>query len=423
MESLDKQSKSSRKVEHKNSTKDDIYVLTKSILEIWPNRVLLALPEESTTVKKLVKEGGTATRDIERSHRPLADLFKHGSCLDSLRVGTTSVGRGAFATRFLNQGDIVAPIPLIHLPDRSVLDVYETGVWDNASATASRATDTPVHQQLLLNYCFGHRHSTLLLCPYGVVSAMVNHGSSNRANVRIEWSEKLSSKLEWKTKPLQEWAFNYQAGLAFDYVALRDIDEGEEILLDYGDEWQQAWEYHVAKWKPSDRRVDILNEDFDSILPTYDEWKWSMGDIHEDADAVNLWCRDIYRDMRGLPALEDVPTSWPCKVISRHNKVDGTELYTAEIVMRHQNNEDIEKEKMDVCYEEFDELLFNVPRDAFVFGGIYQHDDTREYTQTWSFRHDMRIPDRIMPEAWKNLILENQRATIRNERTQTYSEL
>jgi len=29
--------------------------------------------------------------------------------------------------------------------------------------------------------------------------------------------------------------------LAFEYVALRDIRKGEEILLDYGQLWQDAW--------------------------------------------------------------------------------------------------------------------------------------------------------------------------------------
>jgi len=34
-------------------------------------------------------------------------------------------------------------------------------------------------------------------------------------------------------------------GLSFEYVALRDIEEGEEIFMDYGEEWEDAWEQHV----------------------------------------------------------------------------------------------------------------------------------------------------------------------------------
>ena len=41
-----------------------------------------------------------------------------------------------------------------------------------------------------------------------------------------------------------------KVGLSFEYVALKDILEGEEIFMDYGDEWQQAWDDHVATYKP-----------------------------------------------------------------------------------------------------------------------------------------------------------------------------
>jgi hypothetical protein len=41
-------------------------------------------------------------------------------------------------------------------------------------------------------------------------------------------------------------------GLFLEYVALRDIAPGEEIFIDYGEEWTQAWEKHVREWKPQD---------------------------------------------------------------------------------------------------------------------------------------------------------------------------
>ena len=33
-------------------------------------------------------------------------------------------------------------------------------------------------------------------------------------------------------------------------VVTLNIDEGEEILLDYGNYWEDAWNHHVANWKP-----------------------------------------------------------------------------------------------------------------------------------------------------------------------------
>jgi hypothetical protein len=32
-------------------------------------------------------------------------------------------------------------------------------------------------------------------------------------------------------------------------VALRDIKPGEELFLDYGDEWEKAWNRHLNDWK------------------------------------------------------------------------------------------------------------------------------------------------------------------------------
>ena len=382
---------------------DDLYDLVKSVLSAFPTRTRMALPEDPKQIKSLLEHGGTAMRDHERSRRSVRELQEQGSCIDHLIVKPSTIpeaGRGAFAKRNLKKGSLVAPLPLIHLPDRAVLDMYEQGITDPETGEATHVSDEPVHAQLLLNYCYGHSQSTLLLCPYGVVSALINHHPSN-ANVQIVWSDKTTSKPEWLTLPLEEWAHKYQAGLGWDLVAIRDIEEGEEILLNYGIEWQRAWDEHVALWTSIERRVDVLNQDSNSIIPTEHEWNWTMGDPSANSEAVNLWCRDIYREMRGLPEMSPgEPSSWPCKVLLRQNDVgSGEPLYTAEIVLRLQ----VENTEDGQCVELFDEVLFAVPRDAFVFGGLYEHDDTREYAQPWTFRHDLRIPDTIMPDAWKNL--------------------
>jgi hypothetical protein len=53
------------------------------------------------------------------------------------------------------------------------------------------------------------------------------------------------------SKPATE-AITSGRGLIVDYVALRDIAVGEEIFLDYGQDWQDAWEDHVKNWQPTD---------------------------------------------------------------------------------------------------------------------------------------------------------------------------
>ncbi|MGV2389782.1 MAG UNVERIFIED_CONTAM: hypothetical protein LVR29_20560 [Microcystis novacekii LVE1205-3] len=51
------------------------------------------------------------------------------------------------------KGDIVVPAPMIQIMDRDLLSLYD----ENG--------DHKVGDQLVLNYCFGHRDSSLLLCP------------------------------------------------------------------------------------------------------------------------------------------------------------------------------------------------------------------------------------------------------------------
>ena len=57
-----------------------------------------------------------------------------------------------------------------------------------------------------------------------------------------------------------------------DLVATRDIQPGEELFLDYGNEWEEAWNRHLQTWKPADGiAVDALNNDLQTPLKTVSE--------------------------------------------------------------------------------------------------------------------------------------------------------
>ena len=42
-----------------------------------------------------------------------------------------------------------------------------------------------------------------------------------------------------------------------EFVASRDIQPGEEVFIDYGEEWQNAWDEHVKKWEPISKESDL----------------------------------------------------------------------------------------------------------------------------------------------------------------------
>lgn len=106
---------------------------------------------------------------------------------------------------------------------------------------------------LLINYSFGHRNSTLHLTPYGAMVNYINHKSANDGdgpNVRVQWPTKelVAYKPDWLSKDIEFLRDSIdKIGLSFDYVALRHIKEGEEVTMDYGDEWVRNT-FHIIKF-------------------------------------------------------------------------------------------------------------------------------------------------------------------------------
>ena len=55
---------------------------------------------------------------------------------------------------------------------------------------------------------------------------------------------------EWLELSLEFLAHESRTGLMFNFAAFRDIQQGEEIVIDYGKEWEDAWNAHVRNWMP-----------------------------------------------------------------------------------------------------------------------------------------------------------------------------
>jgi len=168
--------------------------------------------------------------------KPLAWLDEHGVCLvdGSITGGPTTIvqaGRGARAIRPLQAGAVVAVSPLLAVA-RDDLLLAGGG------------------HQLLLNYAFGHPSSSLLLVPTAPIVNYVNHGA--RPNVALRWpAEGGQARKVFSTEGGEEengWlkgnvgdVLGRSNQLAWEYVALRDIAPFEELLLDYGPEWDKEW--------------------------------------------------------------------------------------------------------------------------------------------------------------------------------------
>lgn len=383
----------------------DLWDLIRDPDVINNSRLSSALPNNYTQLADTLSSGGTSMGHYNNSIRTIRWLQENGSCMDNIKGGNSKIpqaGRGAFATRFIAKGSLVAPAPLVHIPERKVFTMYgEKEIMVNGNPELARDIDKPIHQQLALNYCFGHRDTTLLLCPYGHLTGLINH-SHKSPNAKIVWSrDTMMNHPEWLEMPLTEWGLEYKAGLSFDFVALRDIEKDEEITIDYGDEWEAAWQTHVQEFESQRHPYYVpafeLNRMVDLQIKTIDEYDYNKNGVH-------VFCRYMYivlagidieesNDWEGYLEYERIEEGvYPCRVVKRnHANSYMAELYTIEQI---EDDEHGTWQQSESVYT----VLFDVPRDAFYFRDSYY---SRDHAQVWSFRHDMRIPDDIFPEIWK----------------------
>ena len=373
---------------------------------VWKRtRTMFALPGNSSTTIKELEElldfGGSAYQGYNDTVKDKAWMEENGQCMDNIRHGISEIphaGRGAFANRFIPKGGLVAPAPLIHLPNRSSLIIYDHMIEPDGSW--ARNVDSPSHQQLILNYCFGHRDSSLLLCPYGYLNFYFNHNHKN-PNAKVVWADKKRLRHpEWFDMPVSDWGHEFHSGLALEYVALRDIEEGEEVTIDYGIEWESAWQAHVQNFdrpRRGYRPAFELNKIVDLRIPT------AFEPIENQFEGVITFCRDYYfpKDSSFTPyqfdSEEDLDqmADWhyTCRVLMRHDDNN----YTVEIF--HRKRWFGEFDTYERVEDKPEYLLFNVPRDAIFFRDkVY----TRDHHQPWAFRHDMRLPDEIFPDIWND---------------------
>lgn len=377
----------------------DLYELVKNLP--YESRTLNALPEFLGLNNAL--DEGSQWQHYNRSKVQLDFLSKNGQCMDNIYPGRSTVkqaGRGVFASRIIKNGGLVAPAPLIHIKDKKQLLMYDE-IPENRRGIIARNASSPNHNQLLLNYCFGHPESTLSLSPYGMFTSLINHASlsSGKVNAKVAWSKTMRSP-QWKEQNIDEWIGNSYSGLSIDFVATRDIQPDEEIFIDYGEDWGNAWDAHVKEWESSLNGKNLAGVAFTSAFQLDENLELHVPTRNDDnalcfEHNINGYIREEYRLMAGYSPRDAVNNYHRCRPISKFLDNNNEPLYMVELVRR---KNDPKRRK---CWIVIDEIMFNVPRDSFVF---VDRASVLDQLSTRSFRHDMMIPDEIFPEAWKNLI-------------------
>jgi len=72
---------------------------------------------------------------------------------------------------------------------------------------------------------------------------MANHQGRSTANMAYRWTAESLERLQQEPKELLKLPY---APVDLEYYALRDIAADEELTIDYGEEWVNAWSLYVG---------------------------------------------------------------------------------------------------------------------------------------------------------------------------------
>ncbi|KAL7533531.1 hypothetical protein ACHAXR_008233, partial [Thalassiosira sp. AJA248-18] len=416
----------------------------------YPTRERQALPDDHKDAIRAI-HGDIQAIEKENSIRSTEYLKENGKCVDNIVPGKSSIphaGRGAFATRFIPKGGLVAPAPLVHITHKSAVNMHNETIGHRGNIV--RDENAIVKKQIIVNYMFGHPNSSLLLFPYSSNVPYINHHSTEY-NTELRWATDFSffHHEDWLNKTVEDLEEQWTSGLMLEFIALRDIQPGEEVLINYGDEWQQAWEEHVKKWEqiPVERdynnltlwtdtanrsagyvRAEVYNKDTETPIRTTEE---QITDPY--SHSVQIQCQvNVNHDSAYLFEPETIPSftrEWNQERDDSED-VDEKHINNCKISERYEDDEDSEDEENEdddeanehnylytvelEVHKQFDGFdpiierheITDVPRDAISFVNMHY---TSDVFLKQSFRHEMKLPDKIFPKAWMNLIPEEDR--------------
>jgi len=352
-----------------------------------------------------LKERGFDVDTTPPQKKTPKELRETGYCLDNISSGQSLIkdaGRGAFSTRRLDEGTIIAPVPLIPLSKSSLEMIKERQDGFIVQST-----------QLLQNYCFGHTNSPLLLYPYSHHVNFINHNSIS-PNAKLRWWQGSHAYFNRSLLELQQ---SSSSQLMLELVATRPIDKGEEIYIDYGEEWERSWQEHVKSWHPRKEDLEhissqmINKDDSYDILPTHREQQQSSRKPYPTD--VFISCYYQYSPAKSGSSTTTQSSTpiksiveWknemiasrhlrPCIILDREKTTDDDKYIYAVQAMNRPTLD--EKDRIPKGHVH---IVTRVPRHAIVFSDkTYTTDQHLE----GSFRKEMSLGS-LFPTQWKDLI-------------------
>lgn len=380
--------------------RDNKSAYDKLLARIQDKRLKAALPNRVEDMNATL-EVGTARFSVKDSIRSPDWLTENGVCLDNLVGGTSTIAqaaRGAFATKSIPKGGIITTTPVLTL-NRNHLKLFKE-VHRKDGSTRRRH----VGHQLLLNYCYGHPDSSLLFFPTSPSVSFLNHANKTNANAEIRWSSLPYHKSDWLDMSLRELKKLEKTGLLFDIVATKPIERGDEVLLYYGEEWEEKWMSHIANWESSQKNftdllglqtiVDLSSIEKEDIIKT-------VGELEEEPLPSNIMTRCGFAlpseteeaakhgTVKGFSASD--PKFVPCDILDA-DLMEGTDRYMYRAKVEHRSSETGEITLYSVKYDSAQNFMRYTDKPY-----------TRDQFSKGAFRQPIGFSDGIMPEHWLDL--------------------
>jgi len=333
-------------------------------------------------------------------------LDKHAVCVDNLEAKPSTIpeaGRGAFATRDIEKGGVVAPVPTLHIVDKEVFEMFDIKKEKDENAETSLLYDRtkPRGQQLILNYCFSHPESSMLFFPVSPMVNQINHAPPEKANARLTWSK----NKQWGNAfdlqdmtPLEISEYNH-ISIVLEVYALRDIEQGEEVFIDYGPLWEKAWDDHMRNYQESDwplKADDLKKEYKEKPFKTREEV-----DLESYPSGIQTACFVETEEMTdGRRKLNDDDVdialfSGPASF----EEYRGSQLCFCEVIDRKESGEFFYNYTVASTSDTFITEVIDIPHAALTFVDLPYTSDIHEEK---AFRHPIGIPDVIFPQAWRD---------------------
>lgn len=336
--------------------------------------------DEQRENKKFPKPESTASPDW---------LKKNGVCIDNLRVGPSTIpqaGRGAFAKRLLPSGSLIAPSSLAVIK-RDDLVIFEAN--ENASHYEKVLNkDKEMGHELILNYCFGHPDSPLLLLPLSPVVNFINHNGAE-PNAEIRWPADSQLKEKWMhLHPLE--MIDISGTPMLEIVALRDINPDEEIFLDYGKSWSDAWQQHIETWSPTPEHEQYVSAD--DYLASEAFSIRTIEEQEQDPYPSNLQLVCFIRNTQ-----YNDECRVPCDILERVQG-DGESYYSVSYNATRHAAQTKRMIAWDVCADDRDEIYAPyLPAEQITLIDKWA---TKDQHLDNAFRHEIGVPDNFFPELW-----------------------